>query len=46
MYETKQGMSLCLFLDQDMPSCDVCDMRIRGICKEQFFKKYGRFKHE
>ncbi len=44
-YEDKQGMSKCLFLD-DETSCDNCDMRIRGICKEGFYKKYMRFKNE
>ena len=45
-YEHKEGMSLCMFLDPDMVYCDDCDMRKRGICNEQFYKKYGRFKHE
>jgi len=47
-YEHKKGMSLCLFLDPDDPSwtCDDCDMRKRGICTEEFYKKHGRFKNE
>jgi hypothetical protein len=46
MYDNKRGMSRCCFLDVDEPgfTCDDCDMKIRGICDEQFYQKYGRFK--
>ena len=44
-YEHKQGMSKCLFLEGDW-TCDDCDMRIRGMCHEAFYKKNGYFKEE
>lgn len=43
MYDSKRGMSRCLFIDDDF-TCNDCDMRKAGICHEGFYKKYGRFK--
>lgn len=45
MYDNKRGMSKCLFIDGDW-TCDDCDMRLRGMCSEGFYKKHGYFKEE
>jgi len=45
MYDNKRGMHKCLFLEDDW-TCDTCDFRLNGTCKEGFFKKYGRLKDE
>ena len=35
-------MIRCLFLEGDW-TCAECDMFLNGICKEQFYRKHGRF---
>jgi hypothetical protein len=47
MYDYKNGMQRCLFVDIDDPSftCNDCDLK-DTVCDGEFYKKYGILRRE